>query len=404
MANSSPCQAHARHDAGNSLERPIMRIPPYHLLLSLAAGLSLAACTMPEAGPSVKALKKTPDVTIIPATRSLVDTLAQSARTRRDERLRQALSAIRGRGSFAHDHKLGVGDTIHVGLWIFSQGAGQEGDVSSAPGPTVTDIGTFSVASDGTITLPYVHKVRVVGMSVPHAQEVLTRAYQKLGTMQNPAVALTSGPATGESADSDGIIVTGATGRPIVLPWNAGGVTMARALTAAMGDGTTVFSAKNNAAGDHADASVSVSRHNQTIARLPMLEALEQDIPLRPGDHLIVRHDASVRVTTLGGGITHNTLLGFSESPTLIQVIAAAQGLNVETANDREIFVLRRTAGTVTPILYVFPMHSGDGLITAQRFPIEDEDVVYVGEAPIVPVERVITTFLQLGLIAAVAR
>ncbi len=381
-----------------------MRHPIQTLLLSFSTCVGLSACTFPEAGPSVHAIEQTPNVNIVAATRQVVDILAQAADVKRANRLASARSAIRGDGAPTHDHRLGIGDTVHVSLWIFSQGAGQEGDVSSAPGPSVTDIGTFAIASDGTISLPYVHKVHIIGMSVPDAQETLTKAYTRLGTMQNPAVALTSGPASGTSADADGIIVTGATGRPTILPWNAGGVTMARALTTAMGDGTTVFSARNNASGDHADAWVSVTRNSINIARLPMLEALEQDIPLKPGDHLIVRHDANVRVTMLGGGITRNTLLGFSESPTLIQVIAAAEGLNVATANDREIFVLRRAAPGLTPKLYTIPMDSGEGLITAQRFPIEDEDVVYVGEAPIVPVERVINTFLQLGLIAAVAR
>ncbi|GBQ13541.1 polysaccharide biosynthesis/export family protein [Swaminathania salitolerans] len=381
-----------------------MRATAFRSLSMFSLLAALGACTLPEAGPSVAALRKTADVTLVPATRALVDALARDAAIRRTTRLENALSAIRGTGGHVHDHRLGIGDTVHVSLWIFSQGAGQEGDVSSAPGPTVTDIGTFPVASDGTITLPYVRKVRIVGLSVPRAQEVLTDAYRRLGTMQNPAVALTSGPATGASADTDGIIVTGATGHPTILPWNAGGVTMARALTTAMGDGTTVFGAQHNAAGDHADAWVSVSRNNRRIARLPMLEALEQDIPLQPGDHLIVRRDASVRITMLGGGVSHNTLLGFSESPTLVQVVAAAEGLNPNTANDREIFVLRKKGNGARPSLYSFPMNSGEGLITAQRFPVEDEDIVYIGEAPIVPVERVITAFLQLGLIAAVAR
>ena len=63
----------------------------------------------------------------------------------------------------------------------------------------------------------------------------------------------------------------------------------------------------------------------------------------------------------------------------------------------------RRVPGA-TPALFEFAGQGGASLLATQAFPMHDGDVVYVAEAPIVPVARLLNTVFQLALPASLAR
>ena len=379
-------------------------------LISLLAVSALSGCELPAAGPNVSAVDETKTATIVQVTPDIVSSLVNNETLARTKRLDVALSALSADGG-SGDHVLEVGDNITLSLWTFSPWPGQSSASLGAGGPNQANLGNFQVASDGTIDLPYAHRVAVSGLTLPQAQERVSHRYAGLGILQNPAVSISrlSSEHGVIDSDQDGVIVTGEIGSPRILPWNSGGMTMARALTLAMGDGNELSNNSNqndDSSGLHKPlASVSVSRGGTKIAELPVDVALENDIPLHQGDHLIVRKRANIHVTALGGGITKNGSYGYADTPTLAEVIASAGGLNPNTADSSKIYVFRKSVNPQTlPVLYSFNWKAADSIILAQNFPIQNSDIVYVAESPMVPITRILGIILQFGVLASVAR
>ena len=55
-------------------------------------------------------------------------------------------------------------------------------------------------------------------------------------------------------------------------------------------------------------------------------------------------------------------------------------------------------------MLYEFAWKRGDGLVAADQFPLETGDVVYVAEAPIVSIQKVVGLLFQMTLPVQVLR
>lgn len=388
--------------------------------LSLVSVLALGACSLPNTGPTVSAMSNTTGVSVIDVTPALVQQMSLAAKTASEKRKDDAIQAISAISSTG-DHVLSPGDSVSIKLWTFSPfpGASASGDSSSSGsgGLNEAPLGTFEIATDGTVELPYARKVRISGLTMQQAQAAISNRYTGLGILQRPAVSVTPPGAGGASSngpvnegDADGIIVTGTVGNPRILPWNSGGMTTARALTLALGSaGSNMESHDGNESsnGSHPAISVDVSRNGHKLASLPMDVALEQDIPLQPRDHLIVTRRPAVHATVIGGGAKKVGNYGFSDTPTLAEVIAEGQGLDAATADDTAIFVYRtqpNADGSLTPRLYRLAWNRGASIMSAQNFPIEDHDVVVIGEAGIVPVTRVLSLIFQMGVMASIAK
>lgn len=374
-------------------------------LITLTSLFALGACALPNAGPSASAISNTKGVDVVNLTPDQVALMATEAKAEHDKRLSDAINALMSTEITSIDHQLSIGDMVSVNLWTFSPWPGQSESSNPTGGPTQVKMGDFQIAADGTVDLPYAHKVRIAGLSYAQAQDTISRRYIGLGILQNPAVTVQSSESALKFGDGgeDGILVTGQIGKPRSIPWSPGGMTMAKALTLAMGDGTTTLQQQNGDESNNESAiSVNVSRHGHRVATIPMNEALEQDIPLRPSDHLIVRKQSNVRVTVMGGGITKNGLYGFAEQPTVAEVIASAQGINPNTADATKMFIFRVVNSK--PTLYQFAWNKGASIFAAQQFPVKDRDIVYVAESGMVPIERFLSILVQMGVFASIAR
>ena len=102
-------------------------------------------------------------------------------------------------------------------------------------------------------------------------------------------------------------------------------------------------------------------------------------------------------VTMLGAGIRQNGRLSFAAPPTLSVALARAGGLDANIAAANGMFVMRQTVNG-RPLLYDFSWNRAGGMLAAQQFPLEANDVVYVAEAPILSIQKVVNTLFQLVL------
>jgi polysaccharide export outer membrane protein len=358
--------------------------------LVLAAAFALAGCAaLPSTGPSAGKIAKAPDVELVKVTPESARAARASALAGRDAALASALEWLR-RPVPDSGYRVAPGDTLDVTLWSFSPWPGGENPLAvSNPGPI--PLGTVQVEPDGAVMLPYAGRVSLGGDSLQQAQDMIAARYAALRILQKPtaAVKLVASP-------TRDILVTGAIGQPRSLALTPAGLTLAQAITQSLGDGSTTLG-QGDLSAARAAIRVSVLRGDAPPVELPISAALEERIPLRAGDRIVVRKAPAVEVTMLGGGMRRNGVIGFPKQPVLSEALAEANGLDGNIANDHAVFVLRRRDGP-KPVLYDFAWSRAEGVVAAQQFPLEDGDIVYVAEAPMVAAQKVIGLLFQVAL------
>jgi polysaccharide export outer membrane protein len=358
--------------------------------LLLTASLGLAGCAgLPATGPSASAIAKAPEVELVKVTPETAGAARATALDERNTALASALDRLRAPGT-DNGYRVAPGDLLDVTLWSFSPWPGSGNPLAIAnPGPI--PLGQMQVEPDGAVMLPYAGRVTVGSDSLQQAQDVIAARYAALRILQKPtaAVKLVASP-------SHDVLVTGAIGQPRTIAWTPAGLTLAQAITQSLGDGSATLG-QGDLSAARAAIRVSVLRGGAAPVELPISTALEQRIPLRAGDRIVVRKAPAVEVTMLGGGTRRNGVIGFPKQPTLSEALAEANGLDSNSANDHAVFVMRRRDGA-RPLLYDFAWNRAEGMVAASQFPLEDGDVVYVAEAPMVALQKVIGLLFQASL------
>ncbi|MFX1722352.1 polysaccharide biosynthesis/export family protein [Paraburkholderia sp. A1RO-5L] len=364
----------------------------------VSTALALSACgTLPSAGPSVSSVKSSHDVDIVNVTPVLAQQRAATEAVRHQTALQQSLASLSGEkhhGGFT----FAPGDALHLQVWTISPWPGSDSQQGASNVPSPIDLGDYTVSDTGMIDLPYVGPTSIRGLTLDAAQTTIAHRYAALGILQSPSakISVTSSP-------QGSILVTGAIGAPKILPWTPAGLSLASALTQALGNGADLIGSTNGQSGDSIATQVTVLRKDESVT-LPLDEALAQQIALAPSDRILVKRAPLVRVTVVGGGVHKNGELDFAHVPTLAEVLASASGLDANAADDHAVFVLEETSQGQRPVLYNFAWNKLEGLVASHRFPIKDGDMVYVAEAPIVPVERAVSILFQLAVPVQAAR
>lgn len=362
---------------------------------ALVLAVSLGACTtLSGSGPSASTLAGAASVDVVQVTPQDAAKARALAIARQQATLDKALNMLRGE-PVQNEFRFAAGDTIDVTVWSFSPWPG--GGAALGSGPAPSQIGTFTLAADGAVLLPYAGRLVLTGLTLPQAQQAIAARYARLKVLQGPTATVK----VANSPLSD-ILVTGAVGQPKQVPWSPAGVTLAQAVTQALGDGNATLG-QGDLSTDRATVRVGVTRGDAAPVEIPVAKAFEESIHLRPGDRVVVRKAPLVEVTMLGGGTRKNGVLRFAKQPVLAEAIADANGLDGNVANDHAVFVLRHQTGA-KPVLYDFAWKRADGLLAAQQFPLEDGDLVYVAEAPIVSMQKVIGLLFQVTLPAQVLK
>jgi len=358
-------------------------------VLAMGAGCS----SLPAAGPSAATMKRSPDVEVVKVTPELAAKAAAAADQAEQARIAQAVQALSAAPPDApQSFVFGPGSSLKVTLWSVPP------QLTAAAAPTATPLGDFTVSAEGEIQMPYVGAVRLQGLDLDQAQALIRSRYAALRMFQAPSIGIEAA-----SSPLGEVLVTGAVGQPKVLAWPPQGLTLAEAVTQALGDGAALLGLAEDSADRTPAVQVVVLRQGMAPVELPVSAALDDRIALRPGDKVVVRKGARVQVTVLGAGVKTDGLMGFAEPPALSSVLARASGLDSNVANNHAVFVFRQRPGA-RPVLYDFSWDKADGLIASRRFPLENGDMVYVAEAPIVSIERVINIFFQLAVPAATLR
>lgn len=261
--------------------------------------------------------------------------------------------------------------------WTYAVGAGDilsiivfdhpELTLPAGPQRSAAESG-FQVASDGTITYPYIGSVRASGRSVGQLRADLSQRLANF--IPDPQVEVRIA-----AYNSQSIVVSGEVKAPNRQPLTSVPLSLVEAINAAGG-----FS-------DDADPrGVSVQRGGR-IHRVDVSGFLEggmtQNNPvLRHGDVVNVPRRRAEEAYLLGE-VARPDVVDLSREPiTLTQAITRRGGLQQPRANARGVLVFRAHGNNMTRV-FQLDTSVPSGLLLGTRFVLEPGDVVYVLRSPL---------------------
>lgn len=282
-------------------------------------------------------------------------------------------------------YRVGPGDILSV--IVFDH---PELTLPAGPQRTAEETG-FQVATDGTITYPFIGSIQAGGRPV---EQIRADISQRLASViPDPQVDVRVA-----AHNSQAVVVAGEVGQPNRQPLTAVPLTLIAAINAAGG-----FT-------DNADPrSVSVQRGGQ-IHHVDVEGFLEGGLSrnnpvLRDGDVVNVPRRRAEEAYLLGE-VSRPDVMDLSREPiTLTQAITRLGGLQQQRANARGVLVFRETGERMR----VFQLDTSrpDGLLLGTRFVLEPGDVVYILRSPLqrwndtisrlLPTVRAIDTTERLG-------
>jgi polysaccharide export outer membrane protein len=350
-------------------------------LVALLAGAVLAGCSaLPTAGPTARDVEhqevndNAQRFDLVDIDDKVVATLltqpAESFRTRFKKYGRPP------------QPKIGVGDSVVVSIWEAAGGglfgASPTDHVSS--GSRSVTIPEQVVGQDGAISVPFAGRIAVAGRLPVEVQKSVEQRLAEKAIEPQAIVTVTKSVAN--SVTVTGEVIAGAR-----IPLSAKGDRLLDLIAAAGGARAPVY-----------ETFVRLSRDGVT-ATIPM-ETLVSDpsenIYAQPGDVLtLVRLPQSY---TVFGATGANTQVPFTaEKMTLVEALAKAGGLQDMRADPAGVFLFRfeppQVVGALgrpqlgtgpegsSPVVYRLDLSDAKSYFLAQRFPIEDKDVIYVANA-----------------------
>ncbi len=291
----------------------------------------------------------------------------------------------------SQEPRIGVGDSVEVLIWeaspngLFSAAATSDAE-SLSTGSRDTVIPSQVVGRDGAISVPYAGRVPVVGRTTRGVQKIIEDALKGKAIQPQVVVNVTH-------AVSTTVTVTGEVTNGSRVPLSVRGDRIMDVIAEAGGVRAPVD-----------ETYVQLSRGTVT-ARVPLSRVASdarEDIYLRPDDVLTLIHDPQTFIAY--GATGKNDEIPFdAEGITLAQAVAKAGGL-VDTRSDATgIFVVRHEPESVVrllhpdlslpgpqiPVVYRLNMRDPNSLFAMQSFQLRNRDLVYVSNAPLTDMQKV---------------
>lgn len=288
------------------------------------------------------------------------------------------------------EQRIGVGDSVQITLWE----AGPGGLFSSpavdrySPGARSAVIPEQVVAQDGSITVPFAGRIRVIGSTPPEIERAIVGRLADKAIDPQALVTVTRNV-------SNTVTVMGEVAPGARIPLSVRGDRLLEAIATAGGIRASVT-----------DISVVLSR-GQSIVRVPLEAVLEdprENIYLQSGDVVTLVHDP--QSFTVVGATGRNGVVPFEMGTlTLDEALAKSGGLLDDRADANGLFVVRFESPDIaaklpgqhlantqpggTPVVYHLNMRDPAALFLARRFPVRNKDILYVSNAPITDVQKV---------------
>ncbi|HKS88894.1 MAG TPA: polysaccharide biosynthesis/export family protein, partial [Stellaceae bacterium] len=288
--------------------------------------------------------------------------------------------------------RIGVGDSVVVSIWEAAGGGlfGASPTDHVAAGSRSVTIPEQVVGQDGSITIPFAGQIKVAGrLPVEVQRTVEDRLADKA---IEPQVIVTVTRSLSSSVTVGGEVVNGAR-----LPLSLKGDRLLDLIAEAGGARAPVY-----------ETFVRLSRNGVT-GTIPMTKLIAdpaENIYAQPGDVLTL-----VRIPetfSAFGATGANAQFPFTaERMTLVEALAKAGGLQDMRSDPAGVFLFRfeppalvrafgqpvlgTGPGGATPVVYRLDLRDAKSYFLAQRFPMEDKDVIYVANADLNEIQKFFT-------------
>ena len=294
--------------------------------------------------------------------------------------------------------KIGIGDTVSVSIWEAAAGGLFSPPLTETPLSTqAVSTGSHNVTipdqvvtRDGAISVPFAGRIAVAGRSPLEVQREIEE--RLAGKAIEPQVIVTVNKSVTNTATVSGEVVSGAR-----VPLSVGGDRLLDLIAAAGGAKAPIY-----------ETFVRLSRDGVTVT-MPMSRLVSnpaENIYGWPGDVLTLVQIP--QTYSVFGATGQNTQLDFkAEKMTLAEAVARAGGLQDQRADPSGVFLFRYEPPAVVgalgagnlptgpdrdlPVVYRLDFRDPNSYFLADRFPVEDKDIIYVSNALLSDLEKFFT-------------
>jgi polysaccharide export outer membrane protein len=363
--------------------------PTLRLSFSLVVLAALGACSaMPRSGPTQRALEtQAVSSNGIP----IVDVNTQVARDLASKRIARPFSDFFQANTDNGSEIVGAGDVLEVSVWeappavLFSSGVKDSviPGASSGIAPSgTTTFPTQMVSGDGLIYVPFAGKISVSGKRLQAIEADI--AARLAGKANQPQVLVRL-----VANNTSYVTVVGEVTNSTRMPLTPRGERLLDALASAGGTRQALDK-----------VTLQLTRGN-TVHGLPLDTVIrdpKQNIVLQPGD-VVTALFQPLSFTALGATGKSDEIAFEAKGISLAQALARVGGLNDSRSSASGVFIFRfehtqvtNTAGVVsdekTPVIYRVDLRDPRTFFVAQNFPMENQDVLYVANAPAAELQK----------------
>ena len=343
-------------------------------LLSVLLVLVLAGCSLPRGAAMQSEIlagadKETRDFQVVAVTRDTVDSL------RAWPLPPQAYRSHAGwpKGGLRSPDSAAIASGDRVTVTIFDN---EENSLLTSAGQKSVALTEVTVATDGTIFVPYVGKVAVRGLSPDQAREKVQDALT--GTLPSAQVVVSV-----EAGRQNTVDLVGGVNQAGSYPIPDRSFSVLSLIS----QGGGVASGLNNPI-------VKLVRGGKAygIAVERLFAQPSLDVSLRGGDKVIVESDPRAFLA-LGATGKQTTIPFPEENISVLDAVSLIGGVNSSRANLKGVLILReygakqvRSDGRGpdrTRVVFTVDLTSADGLFSARNMPIASGDLVLATESPI---------------------
>ncbi|MGI4875912.1 MAG: polysaccharide biosynthesis/export family protein [Janthinobacterium lividum] len=242
-----------------------------------------------------------------------------------------------------------------------------------------SDLGVFTIGSDGNIDVPYIGALHLAGLTASEARSSLLRRLSRIVIATDVRIAHT---------DQRGgqVSVQGAVTKPGSYPIGQGMLRLGAALGLAAPDQTDLDQTQVTLRRDGTAATVRLG----DIYRDPV-----QDIALRPGDAIVVSA-LQQYVTVIGAVGGQGRVKIVKRNYSVLDALADSRGFADASADLQAVFLLRSAPAPVSeadrrPSVFQFDMRQADQVAMAGKFAVRSGDVVFISNAPFAQVQKVLS-------------
>ncbi len=281
-----------------------------------------------------------------------------------------------------HGYVIGNGDVLQIIVWDHPEltiPAGQFRDAETSG---------QQVGEDGYLYYPYVGMVKAAGMNIPALRDVLTERLSKY--IANPQLDVRV-----VGYRSKRVYVVGEVVNPGVLPINDVPLTIADAIS--LSGGLTPNAHKSG---------VNISREGKAfeidLKALYDYADSSQNLMLQHGDIVNVLDRSQQKVFVMGEVRKPGSVEIINGDLSLSAALGESGGVNQDRADSGSVYVIRGTDKDQPEIFHLDARYAS-GMLLAERFDMQAQDVIFVDAAGISQWNRVITQILPSISIIGIA-